>query len=153
MGRVTCVPESALHAAVGSATRDEHELVGRLEMHLLVCAGLQPDDSLVDIGCGSGRLAVQLADWLRGPYLGTDVVQSLLDQAAQTCRRPDWRFERVRGLTVPAGRPSSLSPTSPGRQPERRPISAAAGPPGAHRLAGSDCMPAAGSSVASTVLG
>jgi ubiquinone/menaquinone biosynthesis C-methylase UbiE len=58
-------------------------------MRLLVYAGLQPDHSLVDIGCGSGRLAVQLADWLRGPYLGTDVVQSLLDQAAQTCSRPD----------------------------------------------------------------
>lgn len=94
--------EGALQAAVGSATPEEYELVGRVEMRLLIYAGLHPDDALVDIGCGSGRLAVQLATWLRGPYLGTDVVQSLLDQAAQSCNRPDWRFERVSGLHVPA---------------------------------------------------
>ena len=94
--------KGALQAAVGSATPEEYELVGRVEMRLLIYAGLQPDNSLVDIGCGSGRLAVQLARWLQGPYLGTDVVQSLLDEAAQSCNRPDWRFERVCGLTVPA---------------------------------------------------
>jgi SAM-dependent methyltransferase len=94
--------EGALQAAVGSATPEEYELVGRVEMRLLIYAGLHPDDSLVDIGCGSGRLAAQLARWLRGRYLGTDVVQSLLDQAAQSCNRPDWQFQRVCGLTVPA---------------------------------------------------
>lgn len=94
--------EGALQAAVGSATPEEYEMVGRMEKLLLVYAGLRPGDFLVDIGCGSGRLAVQLAGWLEGPYLGTDVVQSLLDQAAQSCDRPDWRFERVYGLTVPA---------------------------------------------------
>jgi ubiquinone/menaquinone biosynthesis C-methylase UbiE len=95
-------PEGALQAAVGSATPEEYEMVGRMERLLLMYAGLRPGDSLVDVGCGSGRLAVQLADWLQGPYLGTDVVQSLLDQAARSCDRPDWRFERVYGLTVPA---------------------------------------------------
>ncbi len=95
-------PEGALQAAVGSATPEEFEMVGRMEKLLLFYAGLQRDDFLVDIGCGSGRLAVQLANWLRGPYLGTDVVQTLLDRAADTCNRPEWRFERVSGLTVPA---------------------------------------------------
>lgn len=94
--------EGALQAAVGSANPQSYELVGRLEKLLLLYAGLRPDDLLLDIGCGSGRLAVHLADWLEGPYLGTDVVQTLLDQAAQACNRPDWRFEKVSGLTVPA---------------------------------------------------
>ena len=96
--------EGALRAAVGSPTAEEYEfMVCRLEMRLLVYAGPRPGDPLVDVRCGSGRLAVQLANWSRGPVLGTDVVRSLLDQAAQTCSRPDWRFERVSGLTVPAG--------------------------------------------------
>ncbi len=77
-------------------------MVGRLEKLLLVYAGLRRDDFLLDIGCGSGRLAVQLADWLEGAYLGTDVVQTLLDQAVRACNRPDWRFHKVSGLTVPA---------------------------------------------------
>jgi SAM-dependent methyltransferase len=94
--------EGALQAAVGSATSEGFEMMGRIEKALLVYAGLQQEDFLVDVGCGSGRLAVHLVDWLAGPYLGTDVVQTLLDHAYQTCGRSDWRFERVTGLTVPA---------------------------------------------------
>jgi len=94
--------EGALQAAIGSASPEDYETVGRLEKSLLVYAGLRPEDFLLDVGCGSGRLAVHLAGWLEGPYLGTDVVQTLLDHAAQACNRPDWRFERVSGLTVPA---------------------------------------------------
>lgn len=94
--------EGALQAAIGSATPEEHELIGRLEKALLVYAGLRPDESVLDVGCGSGRLAVQLADWLVGQYLGTDVVQALLDHAAGACAKPAWRFERVNGLSVPA---------------------------------------------------
>lgn len=94
--------EGALQAAIGSATREEYELIGSVEKALLVYAGLRPDESLLDVGCGSGRLAKQLVGWLEGPYLGTDVVQVLLDHASSVCGKPDWRFERVNGLTVPA---------------------------------------------------
>lgn len=93
--------EGALHAAVGSATAEEYEIVGRVEKSLLVYAGLQSNDVLVDIGCGAGRLAAHLAGWFHGSYLGTDVVQTLLDYAAEACGRQDWRFEKVTGLTVP----------------------------------------------------
>ncbi len=93
--------DGALQAAVGSPTPEDYELMGRMERSILVHAGLRPEDVLLDIGCGSGRLAVHLAGWLEGPYLGTDVVQALLDQASKACNRPDWRFEKVSGLTVP----------------------------------------------------
>ena len=95
--------EGALQAAVGSATPEDYEMIGKLEKALLIYAGLRPDDTLVDIGCGSGRLAVQLSGWLEGHYLGTDVVQALLDHATHASASPDWRFERVSGLTVPTG--------------------------------------------------
>lgn len=94
--------EGALQAAVGSVTPEDYEAVGRVEKAVLLYAGLRPDDFLLDVGCGSGRLAVQLSEWLKGPYLGTDVVPALLDHATRVCGRKDWRFEKVASLTVPA---------------------------------------------------
>lgn len=89
---------TAMHLAVGG----NWQALGQLEYDLVRYAGLKPDHYLVDIGCGSGRLAVRLADYLTGPYLGTDVVPGLLDYARRTIPRPDWRFERVDGLALPA---------------------------------------------------
>lgn len=57
---------------------------------------------MIDVGCGSGRLAVQLARWLTGAYLGTDILQPLLDHARKICGRPDWRFEQTTGEVIPA---------------------------------------------------
>lgn len=88
----------ALELAIGG----EFDAIGALEFDLVVQAGLTPDGSLIDIGCGSGRLAVQLRSWLGGSYLGTDVVQDLLDHAVAITARPEWRFERVTGLSIPA---------------------------------------------------
>lgn len=86
-----------MEAAVGG----DFERLGILERELLVSEGLKADSFLVDVGCGSGRLAVQLVDVLQGRYLGTDVVPDLLDHARRIVRRPDWRFELVRSLEIP----------------------------------------------------
>jgi ubiquinone/menaquinone biosynthesis C-methylase UbiE len=64
--------------------------------------GLEPWHSLVDVGCGSGRLAFGLRDYLLGDYLGTDVVPKLLEYAAKRCGRPSWKFRSVDSLTIPA---------------------------------------------------
>jgi SAM-dependent methyltransferase len=97
----------ALQVAIGAADEEGFIAIGQLQRALLVHAGLREDSSLVEIGCGSGRLAVQLREWLRGSYVGTDVVPELLDHASTICQRPDWRFERVTGLTTPVAAESA----------------------------------------------
>jgi ubiquinone/menaquinone biosynthesis C-methylase UbiE len=55
---------------------------GRKELALLVANGLPPDGTLVDLGCGIGRLAVHAVPYLAGGhYVGTDVSAQLLDRA------------------------------------------------------------------------
>lgn len=59
-------------------------------------AGLIPDDQVLDIGCGNGRVAERLAPFLRGGYVGFDISRG----AVQACRRrfagrPYMRFEHL----------------------------------------------------------
>lgn len=92
----------AVERAIGSASHDDFEVIGAMQRDLLVAYGLQQASSVVEVGCGSGRLAVQLVDWLQGPYLGTDVVPTLLDHAASIASAPNMRYEKVTGLSIPA---------------------------------------------------
>jgi SAM-dependent methyltransferase len=89
--------DAAMRAAVGT----DFEANGILERELLKVAGLRPDHYLIDVGCGSGRLAVKLKDWLHGRYLGADVDRNLLAYAARIAARPDWRFELTAGRSIP----------------------------------------------------
>jgi 2-polyprenyl-3-methyl-5-hydroxy-6-metoxy-1,4-benzoquinol methylase len=90
-------PEAeAMSHAVGGA----YEETGIKERAILGYAGLRPGMSLVDIGCGSGRLATALRD-MELDYLGTDVVQKLLDYARSKAP-PHFRFVRHTDLSVPA---------------------------------------------------
>lgn len=95
--RVTLSVEDAARTAVGG----EFDATGRLERETLIHHGLQPHHYLIDVGCGSGRLAKPLAEYLTGPYLGIDVVPDLLAYARTLVPRPDWRFEAARGVTIP----------------------------------------------------
>ena len=87
----------AMRIAVGG----EFEATGILERQLLIQHGLRPDDSLVDVGCGSGRLAKALGEYLVGAYLGIDVVPELIEYARGLVTRPDWRFELAEGFRIP----------------------------------------------------
>lgn len=57
--------------------------------------------TLLDVGCGSGRLAHALRNEERISYFGVDVVPDLLDYAREMSARPDWRFETVTSLQLP----------------------------------------------------
>jgi ubiquinone/menaquinone biosynthesis C-methylase UbiE len=79
----------------------EFEAVGVLELETLKHFGLKEDSFVIDVGCGSGRLAKQLSQYLTGKYLGIDVVPELLKHARRIAGRSDWRFEVATGLSIP----------------------------------------------------
>jgi SAM-dependent methyltransferase len=89
--------EAAMQRLVGG----EFDAVGTVTSSLLVQLGLRPDDYLVDVGCGAGRLTRKLAEYLRGRYLGTDVLPALVEHARKAAGGPHWRFEVVRSLRIP----------------------------------------------------
>src|SRR6184192_2393958 len=87
----------ALRLAVGG----ESEAVGKLEYYLLRSLGLTRGPLVVDIGCGSGRLAQQLAPDKGIRYIGTDVVPRLIESAQALTMRSDWKFSVVDDVQIP----------------------------------------------------
>lgn len=95
--RSTHSPDEAARLAVGG----HFDGIGIVLREALIYHGLGKHDYLIDVGCGSGRLAKPLSDYLAGPYLGIDIVPELVKYARELVRRPDWRFEVASGLTIP----------------------------------------------------
>jgi ubiquinone/menaquinone biosynthesis C-methylase UbiE len=92
-----------LAEAMSRAVGGNFEALGAIEKQLLIRYGLEPQHTLVDVGCGSGRLAKQLVGYLSaGRVLGTDVVPELLDYAQNGCP-PQWQFRLVEGTRIPFG--------------------------------------------------
>jgi SAM-dependent methyltransferase len=90
--------DDALRAAVGG----EFEAIGKLELALLEQYGLGDRPAqVVDVGCGSGRLAVQLVAKPNVRYLGTEIMPDLLAFAQKLCERPDWQFIQTNGCSIP----------------------------------------------------
>ncbi len=90
--------DQALRTAVGG----EFNAVGKLEYHLLRALGLQETDLVIDVGCGSGRLAAQLSRCREVRYLGCDIEPRLLAYAREISERPDWSFLVNDGCRIPA---------------------------------------------------
>ena len=88
----------AMQQAIGG----EFEAMGIMQRDLLRQVGLAPSGFVIDVGCGSGRLALPLSRYLTGGYLGTDVVPDLLAYAEALVGRPDWRFQLSEGSNIPA---------------------------------------------------
>jgi SAM-dependent methyltransferase len=89
--------DEALRVAVGG----EFIAVGKLAYHLLRSLGLVDGHLVVDAGCGSGRLAVQLAPFTGIRYIGFDVVDRLVEYATELSSRPDWTFQVTDGKAIP----------------------------------------------------
>jgi ubiquinone/menaquinone biosynthesis C-methylase UbiE len=88
--------------AMAYAVGDNFQAFGTLQKYLLQQYGLTPQSSIIDIGCGSGRLAYALRTYPHLKYLGTDVVDRLLAHAARVTERPDWTFLKSTDLKIPA---------------------------------------------------
>jgi ubiquinone/menaquinone biosynthesis C-methylase UbiE len=89
-------------AAMDLIVGGQSEAIGQLEFSTLRTLGLTPDHNVVDVGCGSGRLAVKLAPYLKGKYVGTDILAELVAYARKICRRDDWEFHATNDFELPA---------------------------------------------------
>jgi SAM-dependent methyltransferase len=89
--------DEALRQAIGG----EFLAVGKLEYYLLRSLGLADGHLVVDVGCGSGRLACQLAPFSGIDYIGCDVVPALVDYATKLADRRDWQFSVTDGHNIP----------------------------------------------------
>lgn len=73
-----CV-EAGEHRAIIGGLWDE---LGALQIDFLKARGMEPRHALLDVGCGSGRLAVKAVPYLAaGKYHGLDISASLLQAA------------------------------------------------------------------------
>jgi 2-polyprenyl-3-methyl-5-hydroxy-6-metoxy-1,4-benzoquinol methylase len=88
--------DEAMSRAVGGL----FELMGSIETGILLHAGLRDGMRLVDLGCGSGRLASVVGSHAKISYLGIDVVEDLV-QYARTKSPCDYEFTVHRELTFP----------------------------------------------------
>ena len=89
--------DAAMEQAIGGG----FEAFGAIELDILRHYGLAPEHHLVDVGCGSGRLAKPAARYLSGTYLGIDLVPDLIEHARSVAARPDWRFEVIDHIAIP----------------------------------------------------
>jgi SAM-dependent methyltransferase len=92
-----------LPEAMSRAVGGDFEALGEIEKQVLIHYGLKPEHTLLDVGCGSGRLAKRLVSHLTsGRVLATDVVQELLDYARVGCPA-HWEFRLVEDTLIPFG--------------------------------------------------
>lgn len=87
-----------MHYAIGG----QFEAFGIIEREMLYFYCLKDGDFLIDVGCGSGRLAIPLSKNANIKYLGTDVVPELVDFAKEQSNRSDWKFKVVDDFKIPA---------------------------------------------------
>lgn len=88
------LPPSTLHS-VGIG---DFRAIGDDLLRLLVeVGGLRPDDRVLDVGCGTGRVARPLTFYLKGgSYDGMDIVGRSIDWCRRAYRsRPDFRFHHA----------------------------------------------------------
>lgn len=71
----------------------DYDVMGEIELDVLRGEGLLPSSTLLDFGCGNGRLAVHAVPHLDGgSYIGTDIAPTFLQAARH-------RIEAARGAS------------------------------------------------------
>lgn len=89
--------DEAMSRAVGGGGYEE---IGAIHVAAVQYAGLRDGQSLLDLGCGSGRLSSALGKKMAVEYCGLDVVQALLNYAKKKSP-PNYRFLLNRSLDLP----------------------------------------------------
>jgi cyclopropane fatty-acyl-phospholipid synthase-like methyltransferase len=76
------------HAIGGGDNWDEH---GDLQRDFLISQGLKPDHRLLEIGCGTGRLARKVVPYLEiAGYVGVDIADAALSVALDLSFSEGW---------------------------------------------------------------
>jgi SAM-dependent methyltransferase len=76
------------HAIGGGDNWDSH---GNLQRDFLISQGLKPHHRLLEIGCGTGRLACKVVPYLdHGHYLGIDIADAALRAARDISEEEGW---------------------------------------------------------------
>lgn len=89
--------DEAMSRAVGGGG---YEQIGQIEAAIVAYAGLRDGQSLLDLGCGSGRLASALGQKMSIEYCGIDVVKALLKYAKKKSPA-NYRFVLNHSLGIP----------------------------------------------------
>ncbi len=83
------------------AVGGDYEEMGFLMHQLLIHIGLMPYHKLVDVGCGTGRLAYQLSKNKHENYVGYDVVEDFLKFAKYKCTNRQYQFLKIDNENIP----------------------------------------------------
>jgi SAM-dependent methyltransferase len=88
---------------VGPGTKDEFDRLGQAKLKTLRQVGLTPTSRVLDIGCGTGQLAVPLESYLSdsGFYYGTDIGPEAVTFCRERFQRPNFRFAQNEMTVVP----------------------------------------------------
>src|SRR5437762_2318619 len=82
--------------------RDHGPGVLRLWMDVVSsCVGKRRVNTILDLGCGTGRFSEALAARFDAEVLGIDPSKKMLEQARRKGRDPRVRYERGRGKVIP----------------------------------------------------
>lgn len=83
------IETTGYQAAVGAG--DNWDAHGKLQRDFLISQGMKPHHSLLDIGCGTGRLARQVVPYLDpGHYLGIDIAPAAVRAAYELAATEGW---------------------------------------------------------------
>lgn len=88
---------------VGPGTEDEFYRLAEAKLQHLRDIGLTPDSHVLDVGCGTGQLAVPLEKYLsdRGAYYGTDIGKEAVEYCRARFTRPNFRFAPSGMTSIP----------------------------------------------------
>ena len=92
--------DEAMSIAVGG----DYQFMGNHLVDVLKTYGLTTGHYLIDVGCGSGRVAHALSksDLKHNiKYMGTDISEELLRYARKKCAVASWRFVKIDSLKIP----------------------------------------------------